>query len=104
MPLKLYKRNHSPECLAVLQPQLTSGKLKPEDLATHKGCSCVWWVSGTNDFGVTIPRQSTKARTWGAACQALQKFNVPNKGAFDHRVTLVSGFEVWMEQEVNQLA
>jgi site-specific recombinase XerD len=78
--------------------------LKPEDLATHKGCSCVWWVSGTNDFGVTIPRQSTKARTWGAACQALQKFNVPNKGAFDHRVTLVSGFEVWMEQEVNQLA
>jgi hypothetical protein len=60
----IYKRRHSPECLADIEKRIAQGKLKPpadrgKFLAQYKGCRCPWWARGTNKFRQRIPKQST---------------------------------------------
>jgi hypothetical protein len=62
--IKLYKRRHSPQCLADIDKRIAQGKLKPPSrrsafLANYARCSYKWWARGTNKFGQPIPRQST---------------------------------------------
>lgn len=101
MPLDLYKRRHSANCLAVLQMKILAGKLKRRDLTHYKGCSCAWWVRGRNDYGVEIPRQSTHTYSWEAACHSLLKYNQPPAEAPKPRITLLEAADTWLEQEVN---
>jgi len=75
MPLELYKRRHSTECLAEIERRVAAGEIQMPDLEQYRTCRCAWWVRGTNDHGQKIPRQSLKVYTWAAACAELRKLN-----------------------------
>ena len=61
-------------------------------------------LRGTNDYGVTIPRTSTKASVWEAALEVLRSFNVPKKALPEKptRTTLVYAYEQWAEMRLTQ--
>jgi len=94
--LKLYKRQHTLDC--VVHTLLAKGRLKKSGLSQYRNCPCIWWVSGVNDYGIKIPRTSTKASTWEAALHAIKSLNVPREALKkDVRLTLVYAFEQWVE-------
>src|SRR6266481_1829499 len=80
MPLEVYKRRHSNECLKESERRVNAREIEqPEDLEHYRACRCAWWARGTNDYGRQIPRHSLKVYTWDAACAALKKLNQPDQ-------------------------
>lgn len=89
MPLKLYKRSHSPACLRALRQK---GIRAADALENYRHCRCAWWVSGSTDHGRVIARQSLKVYTWDAASAALKKLNQSEEA---RPVTLTRARDQW---------
>jgi integrase len=99
LPLELYKRRHSEECLAELARRAETGQIEyPEDLDHYRHCRCAWWVRGTSDHGKLIPRHSLKVYTWDAACAALQKLNQPDSPTGTRKL-LTAAKEEWLAEK-----
>lgn len=95
MPLKAYKRRHSPECLERLERRIAKGMKRPENLDEYPCHTCAWWVRGTTDYGKHIPRHSLKVFTWEAACSELARLNRHDEKT---RVRIADAKEQWLAE------
>src|SRR5262245_58240231 len=103
MPLRVYKRRHTKECLEKLSQRIAAGEIPPlsaEDLKQYRHCRCAWWLAeGANDYGKKFTRRSLGVFTWDAACAELKKLNRPEAEAGPAGpVELAQAIEKWKEE------
>jgi len=100
MPLTVYKRRHTAECLEKLSQRIADGEIAPlstEDLKQYRHCRCAWWLAeGTNDYGKKFTRRSLGVYTWEAACLELKKLNRPEvEAGTAGPIELTQAIEKW---------
>lgn len=104
MPLEIYKRRHSNECLADVLKRIGDGTLTIPRTMTqftflqqYAHCKCAWWIRGTNDHGKPIRTHSLKVYSKAAAEDALAKLNKPDSPS-KLRVGIEGAVEDWLNQ------
>lgn len=102
MPLTVYKRRHTKQCLETLARRVERGEIapfsSPEDLKQYRHCRCAWWLAeGTNDYGRKFTRRSLGVFTWEAACLELKKLNQPTREIDVTLTDLGAAISEWKE-------
>jgi len=101
MPLEIYKRRHSPKCLAEIARRAAVGEIaEPADMKQYRACKCAWWIGGINDHGKPIDRHSLKVYSYEAACEEMRKLNQPEARA-GSRIAIASATEDWIAEFKN---
>src|SRR5436305_632119 len=70
MALRLYIRQHAPQCLKRMNERVAKGEIQPlssDDLLDYRRCKCGWWMYGTTDNGVRYKPHALKVYSYAEA-------------------------------------
>jgi integrase len=97
MALRIYIRQHSPDCLKNIQARVDRKEIQPlskKDLMDYRHCRCAWWMYGASDYGQKHKPHALNVYSYGAAEAVRKAANKPPVESEDASLTVK---ELWAQ-------